>query len=121
MRYKAPMRRRGAALILFVAAGAMVACHQATSSTFSDGTSWSISDCSDVEDADLGAVGPFAATPGEAVTKFVANRKHFPKTGWHVLKHKPTTVEFRSGKDLLLVTKEGTPWTVTEYAICVSG
>jgi hypothetical protein len=36
-----------------------------------------------------------------------------------VLRTRSTTVEFGSGKNLLLVTKVANEWAVTDYALCV--
>jgi hypothetical protein len=92
------------------------------SSTFSDGTKWSISGCDSVSSAG-GFSGPVAASAQAAVDKYVAGgstgRDPIPTTGWHVLRRKATSIEFGSGKDLLLVTERADTWKVTDYAVCV--
>ena len=107
-----------------LSAGLLLACtgHSDSSSTFSDGTPWSISDCGRVGSGG-GFAGPPAATPQEALNKYAAHippgNAPIPTTGWQVLRQRPVTVEFKSGKDLVLVTKVGDMWKLTDYAVCV--
>ena len=104
----------------------LAACSRAgdgeASSTFSDGTKWSISGC-DAGVGAGGASGPMVASPEAAVAQYVAKgstgRDPIPRTGWHVLRRKATSVEFESGKDLLLVTNSAGSWKVTDYAVCL--
>jgi hypothetical protein len=109
--------------VLVASVGLLVSCghEDVSSSTFSDGTHWSITDCSTVVGG--GALGPRAATPPVAVNRYVVPGRvgHYPipTTGWHVLRTRSTTVEFGSGKNLLLVTKVANEWAVTDYALCV--
>lgn len=119
------MRSRPARwLVLTSSATLLVSCaHDAgdTSSMFSDGTHYTITDCGTVIGG--GGLGPPAATPQAAVNRYVAHQTigHYPAptTGWHVLRTRSTTVEFGAGKNLLLVTKGANQWAVTDYALCV--
>lgn len=118
------MRSRAPRLLVFVSsAGLLVSCgsHDVSGGTFSDGTHWSITDCGTVVGG--GGRGPRAATPQAAVNRDVAHGTvgHYPipTTGWHVLRTRSTTVEFGSGKNLLLVTRGANQWAVTDYELCV--
>jgi hypothetical protein len=85
----------------------LAACSRAgdgeASSTFSDGTKWSISE----------------AAVAQYVAKGSTGTDPIPRTGGHVLRRTATSIEFESGKDLLLVTNSAGSWKVTNYAVCL--